>query len=57
MGKNIQLKNLKSKSQEEETVRLKEAYKAAVQKQNGMRRTIYEGGIQGSSPEAERNAT
>merc|ERR1712013_515386 len=25
-----------------ETVRLKEAYKAAVQKQNGMRRTIYE---------------
>lgn len=42
MGKNIQLKNLKSKSQEEETVRLKEAYKAAVQKQNGMRRTIYE---------------
>merc|ERR1719320_676201 len=42
MGKNIQLKNLKSKSQEEETVRLKEAYKIAIQKQNQMRRTIYE---------------
>jgi len=42
MGKNIMLKNKKSQGQEEETARLKEAYKTAIQKQNQMRRTIYE---------------
>jgi len=42
MGHNIMLKNKRSKDQEEETTRLKEAYKVAIQKQNQMRRTIYE---------------
>jgi len=42
MGQNIVLKNKKSQAQEEETVKLKEAYKVAIQKQNQMRRTIYE---------------
>jgi len=42
MGQNIVLKNKKSQAQEEETVKLKEAYKIAIQKQNQMRRTIYE---------------
>jgi len=42
MGKNIMLKNKKSQGQEEEAARLKEAYKTAIQKQNQMRRTIYE---------------
>merc|ERR1719348_2023896 len=42
MGHNIMLKNKRSKDQEEETVKLKEAYKVAIQKQNQMRRTIYE---------------
>merc|ERR1712168_228207 len=42
MGKNIMLKNKKSQAQEEETLKLKEAYKVAIQKQNQMRRTIYE---------------
>jgi len=42
MGQNIMLKNKKSKEQEEETTKLKESYKVAIQKQNQMRRTIYE---------------
>jgi len=42
MGKNVYLKNKQSQSQEEETARLKEGYKIAIQKQNQMRRTIYE---------------
>merc|ERR1712168_1642514 len=42
MGKYIMLKNKKSQAQEEETLKLKEAYKVAIQKQNQMRRTIYE---------------
>merc|ERR1719427_1547370 len=42
MGHNIMLKNKRSKDQEDETTRLKEGYKVAIQKQNQMRRTIYE---------------
>merc|ERR1719228_1194967 len=42
MGQNIMLKNKKSQGQEEEVLRLKEGYKIAIQKQNQMRRTIYE---------------
>merc|ERR1719244_821442 len=42
MGQNIMLKNKRSQAQEEETANLKEAYKSAFQKQNQMRRTIYE---------------
>merc|ERR1719369_1619111 len=42
MGHNIMLKNQKSQAQEEETAKLKETYKVAIQKQNQMRRTIYE---------------
>merc|ERR1719244_1940619 len=42
MGQNIMLKNQKSQGQEEEVLRLKEGYKVASQKQNQMRRTIYE---------------
>jgi len=42
MGQNIMLKNKKSQGQEEEVLRLKEGYKVAIQKQNQMRRTIYE---------------
>merc|ERR1711872_1068186 len=42
MGQNIMAKNQKSKDQEEETAKLKESYKVAIQKQNQMRRTIYE---------------
>merc|ERR1719348_102464 len=42
MGQNIMLKNQKSQAQEEEAAKLKEAYKVAIQKQNQMRRTIYE---------------
>merc|ERR1712142_911241 len=42
MGQNIIAKNQKSKDQEEETAKLKESYKVAIQKQNQMRRTIYE---------------
>jgi len=42
MGQNIMAKNQRSKAQEEETTRLKESYKVAIQKQNQMRRTIYE---------------
>merc|ERR1719462_444938 len=42
MGHNIMLKNKRSKDQEEEAAKLKEAYKVAIQKQNQMRRTIYE---------------
>merc|ERR1719369_151439 len=42
MGQNIMAKNQKSQAQEEETAKLKETYKVAIQKQNQMRRTIYE---------------
>merc|ERR1719462_271743 len=42
MGHNVYLKNQRSQSQEEETAHLKEGYKIAIQKQNQMRRTIYE---------------
>merc|ERR1712142_749266 len=42
MGQNIMAKNKKSQEQEEETAKLKESYKVAIQKQNQMRRTIYE---------------
>jgi len=42
MGQNIMAKNKRSQEQEEETAKLKESYKVAIQKQNQMRRTIYE---------------